>query len=542
MSKVRNILFIMCDQLRWDYLSCTGHPFLETPNIDQLASKGINFTRAFVQSPLCGPSRMSYLTGRYVHSHGSTFNGVPLSIGQTNIGDFIRPLGLRCVLVGKTHMTPDLESMKRLGVDKLSDLGILTSECGLEPIERDDGLWPEQNVEANYSYNNYLRSHGYDGNNPWHDWANSAEGPDGEILSGWYLNASHLPARVKEEHSETPYMTRRAIEFMTEQGEQPFLLHLSYIKPHWPYIVPSPYHNMYGHNQIIPANRSIEERQNAHPIIAAHMKHSESRNFSIDEVRNNVIPAYMGLIKQIDDQMGLLFSWMEKNGRMKDTMIIFTSDHGDYLGDHWLGEKELFHECSVRVPMIIYDPDKKADLTRGMKNSSLVESIDMIPTFLDQLKGLNDYEHVLEGQSLVPILHGEVDEINRKAVFSEIDYSPKPARNYTKREPAQARGYMIRTEKWKYILWEGSESQLFDLENDPNEFQDLGVSKKHKAIRDELHERIFIWSRNKAMRITISEEEVRRRTGGARKRGVIIGEWSTEETIKGQPESDYWIE
>ncbi|RZO37727.1 MAG: phosphonate monoester hydrolase [Rhodospirillaceae bacterium] len=542
MGKVRNILFIMCDQLRYDYLSCNGHPHLDTPHIDGLAAKGVNFVNAFVQSPLCGPSRMSYLTGRYVHSHGATWNGVPLSVGQTNIGDFMRPHGLRCALVGKTHMEPDADGMTRLGVDKMSSLGVLTSECGLEPVERDDGLWPDKLVDPNYAYNDFLKSKGYDGDNPWHDWANAAEGPNGEILSGWYLSSNHLPARVREEDSETPYMTGRAIEFMEAQGDHPFLLHLSYIKPHWPYIVPAPYHNMHGHNQILPPVRSDAERDNAHPVLEAHMKHPESLNFSIDNVRDNVMPAYMGLIKQIDEQMGRLFSWMEDAGRMDDTMIVFTSDHGDYLGDHWLGEKEMLHECSIRVPMIVYDPDTAADSTRGTKDETLVESLDMIPTFLDAFGGLVDKEHLLEGESLLPTMRGAQEVELRDAVFAEIDYSFKPARKYTGKEPAEARGFMIRTYRWKYLLWEGYRSQLFDLENDPNEFDDLGESADHANIRAELHERLFRWLRTRATRITISEEAVRHRTGGAPKQGIIIGEWSPEETIKGDPNSDYWVE
>ncbi|MEC7489365.1 MAG: sulfatase-like hydrolase/transferase [Pseudomonadota bacterium] len=541
MGKVRNILFIMCDQLRWDYLSCNGHPHLETPHIDGLASRGVNFTHAFVQSPLCGPSRMSYLTGRYVHSHGATWNGVPLSVGQTNIGDFLRPHGLRCALIGKTHMEADREGMSRLGIDRMSELGTLASECGLEPVERDDGLWPDKLVDPNYAYNRYLKSKGYDGENPWHNWANSAQGPDGRILSGWYLDSNHLPARVKEEHSETPYMTGRAIEFMQGQGKAPFLLHLSYIKPHWPYIVPSPYHNMYGHNQILPPVRSEAERDNPHPVLAAHMKHPESINFSLEEVRSNVMPAYMGLIKQIDDQMGRLFTWMEDAGRMDDTMIVFTSDHGDYLGDHWLGEKELFHECSVRVPMIIYDPDTASDKTRGTVDETLVESLDMIPTFLDVMGGVNDKEHLLEGKSLLPTLRSSRQGKPRDAVFAEIDYSFKPARKYVDKEPAEARGFMIRTRRWKYILWEGFPSQLFDLQTDPNEFINLNANVEHADLSAKLHERLFQWLRTRANRITISDEAVRQRTGGAPKQGIIIGEWSPEETIKGDPTSDYWI-
>ena len=102
---VRNILFIMADQLRADYLSCYDHPKLQTPAIDALAAQGVLFSRAFVQAPVCGPSRMSFYTGRYMSSHGSTWNGVPLRVGEMTIGDHLRPLGMRVALVGKTHMT-----------------------------------------------------------------------------------------------------------------------------------------------------------------------------------------------------------------------------------------------------------------------------------------------------------------------------------------------------------------------------------------------------------------------------------------------------
>lgn len=542
MGKVRNILFIMCDQLRWDYLSCNGHPHLETPNVDRLAANGVNFMRTYVQSPLCGPSRMSFLTGRYMFSHGATWNDVPLSVGQPNVGDWMRPCGLRCALVGKTHMAPDRDGMKRLGVDPASSLGALASQCGLEPVERDDGLWPDALVDPDYAYNRYLKSKGYDGDNPWHDWANSAEGPDGEILSGWYLGNNHLPARIREEDSETPYMTRRAIEFMERQGDAPFLLHLSYIKPHWPYVAPAPYHAAYGRNRILPAARSRTELDDPHPVIAAHMKHPESRCFAMDEVRANVVPAYMGLIKQIDDQLGILFDWLEANGRMDDTLIVFTSDHGDYLGDHWLGEKEMFHECSVRIPLVVYDPDAAADGTRGTRSDLFVESIDLIPTFLDLFGGWKDAGHVLEGRSLLPALRGRPNGEWRDAVFSESDFAFKPARRYLGIEPADARAFMVRTDRWKYILYEGYRPQLFDLETDPEEFRDLGRSPDHADVRAEMHERIFAWLRRRRTRVSISEEAVRKRTGGARGRGLIIGEWSPEETIKGDPDSDYWVD
>src|SRR5690606_28369562 len=119
-------------------------------------------------------------------------------------------------------------------------------------------------------------------------------------LSGWYLKHAREPARIPEEHSETAYTTRRAMDFIDDAGEQPWCLHLSYIKPHWPYIAPAPYHAMYGPQHVLPAVRSERERAEAHPVYRAFMQEPVSRAFSRDEVRATVIPAYMGLVKQID--------------------------------------------------------------------------------------------------------------------------------------------------------------------------------------------------------------------------------------------------
>ena len=114
MTAPRNVLFIMCDQLRHDYLGVYGHPHIRTPAIDRLAARGVRFTNAYVQSPICGPSRMSAYTGRYMRSHGSTWNGIPLRVGEPTLGDHLAEIGVRNVLVGKTHMVPDREGMARL--------------------------------------------------------------------------------------------------------------------------------------------------------------------------------------------------------------------------------------------------------------------------------------------------------------------------------------------------------------------------------------------------------------------------------------------
>ena len=140
---------------------------------------------------------------------------------------------------------------------------------------------------------------------------------------------------------------------------------------------------MYGPEHCLPPVRSQAEFDNAHPVMKTYMSNPVSSAFSKDHVRDAVLPAYMGLIKQADDQMGLLFDWLQRTGRMDDTMIVVTSDHGDFLGDHWMGEKQFFHDVSTKVPMIIYDPSPGAEATRGTTCDALVESIDLLPTFVE---------------------------------------------------------------------------------------------------------------------------------------------------------------
>ncbi|MCL4674527.1 MAG: alkaline phosphatase family protein, partial [Pararhodobacter sp.] len=475
----RNVLFIMADQLRWDYLSCYGHPHLHTPNIDRLASKGVRFNNAYVQSPFCGPSRMSTYTGRYCRSHGATWNGFPLRIGERTIGDHLRRIGVNPVIVGKTHMAADTDGMAWLGIDPVSEIGVQLSECGFTPFERDDGLHPNSGYDANPAYNDFLRQHGVNSPNPWDDHANSGLTEQGERKSGWLLNYSNLPADVPEALSETPYMTGRAIDFMEQAGDRPWLCHLSFIKPHWPYIVPAPYHDMYGPEHVIPPVRSDAEKETDHPVYKAYIESRICRTFSRDEVRERVIPAYMGLIKQIDDQLGRLFAYMDERGLMDNTMIVFTSDHGDYLGDHWMGEKDLFHDQSVKVPLIIYDPRSAADATRGQARDDLVEAIDLAPTFLNYFGG-EARPHIMEGRNLDPLLHRpETPADWRHYAISEYDYSTREARQIIGNAQHKAQLFMIRDARWKMTFAEGFRPMLFDLESDPQELHDLGAESDH---------------------------------------------------------------
>ena len=531
---VKNILFIMCDQLRWDYLSCYGHPHLHTPHIDALAARGVRFDQAFVQSPVCGPSRMSAYTGRYVHAHGASWNFVPLKAGEMTIGDHLRPLGVQSVLIGKTHMRADLAGMARLGIDPSSQIGRRISECGFDAFERDDGLHPWSGHDPDPTYNAWLRQHGFTGENPWEEWANMAEDDDGTLLSGWFLKYSDRPARIPDAFSETPYLTGRAMDLIDQAAadpdRQPFVAHVSYIKPHWPYIVPEPYASMYGPEHVLPVKRHESECQDPHPVYAAMQQHRVSRSFARDEVRQAVIPAYMGLIKQIDDQMGRLFQHLEDSGLADETMIIFTSDHGDYLGDHWMGEKEHFHDAATRVPLIIFDPDSRADATRGTVCNDIVQMIDLLPTFLDVYGG-TPVPHILDGLSLRPILFGETDRPDRPYAICEYDYSFQDARRTLDTPARKAWLRMIYDGRFKYILSEGYRPMLFDLQQDSDEFHDLGDDPAFADVRARLHEQLFEWARQPRQRATIPDGTIEATAVQERiaESGILIGYWDEAE-------------
>ena len=531
----KNVLFIMCDQLRVDYLSCYGHPHLHTPNIDALAARGVRFTQTFVQSTICGPSRMCAYTGRYMRSHGSTQNGVPLKVGELTLGDHLKKLDVRTVLVGKTHMVADEEGMERLGIEPDSVIGVRVSECGFEPYERDDGLHPDGPYSPDPAYDSYLRDKGYEAENPWEHLANSGQAADGSLQNGWLYSHADKPARVAEEDSETPYMTRRAMDFMREAASkgQRWCLHLSYIKPHWPYIVPAPYHAMYGPEHVLPASRTETERDRPHPILKAFQEERYSTVFNRDGARETVIPAYMGLIKQIDDQLGLLFRFMDEQGLTEETMVVFTSDHGDYLGDHWLGEKYLFHTPSVQVPLIIADPSPAADATRGRVCDALVEMIDLAPTFVETFGG-PALPHILEGRSLLPLLRGESPEW-RKVAISEYDYAFDLARIKLQVTVPDARLYMVYDGRFKYIHADGFAPMLYDLATDPQEFHDLGTDPAHAETRARLYEALAKWSRTTRTQTTVSDAEI---TGQDKRAlaydmnleaGILIGYWDEHE-------------
>jgi arylsulfatase A-like enzyme len=365
---------------------------------------------------------------------------------------------------------PDDDGLARLAIEAESELGHLLRHGGFREIDRHDGHHETRDADG---YSGWLRRQGYDSPAPWSDYVISAVDEGGSVVSGWQMRNVHLPARVAEPHSETAYTTDRAIDFMRERGDQPWVLHLSYVKPHWPYMAPAPYHARYTADQCLPVVKRASELRDAHPAVAAYRQHEESRNFARDDVVRHVRPAYQGLIAQLDDHLGRLFDFMDGQGLSRDTLVVFCADHGDFLGDHWLGEKELFYDTVQRVPFIVADPRADADATRGTVDDRFVECVDVVPTVLETL-GVPIPHHRIEGRSLLPLLRGETPAW-RDFVYSELDYGFKGARLALGRTPQQARAFSIRTATHRYVNWLDLPEQLFDLQADPSEIPGPGA-------------------------------------------------------------------
>jgi len=222
--------------------------------------------------------------------------------------------------------------------------------------------------------------------------------------------------------------------------------------------------------------------------------------------------------------------FLESRGLHETTMIVFTSDHGDYLGDHWMGEKDLFHDQSAKIPLIVIDPSESADRARGTVCDALVEAIDLAPTFIEYFGG-KPPDHILEGRSLMPLLHGEAPADWRKVVFSEYDYCMQDVRLKLNQPIEQCRLFMVFDGRWKYIHASGFRPMLYDLLEDPMELIDRGEDPACVDIIARLQSELFNWALHPKGHITTSTKKIAAYAGQQLqvKGGILIGIWDEAE-------------
>lgn len=456
MDKRRNVLFIIADQFRWDAVGAAGNPVVRTPNLDMLAREGVMFNHCFVQTAPCGPSRACIYTGRYACSHRSVQNMTPLVDAHDCLPVYLSRAGYRPALFGYNDyaVDPHVLPPDDPRVETLSYENFLPGWQTTYFHEYDS---PE--------YFAYLRRKGYPEHLLTREAIHRPNVP--EAASNDCLPWGH-PAHYQAEDSESQFMTSKAIEFLRRQGGHSWFLNVTYIKPHPPRVCPAPYHAMYADMPLRPAVRRPSELAIDHPYMR--YMHREPRLAS-DKDLHDTQANYYGMISELDSCLGRLFQSIKEAGQWDDTLILFTSDHGEYLGDHYLTDKGHFYDSGMRVPLIIRDPLEEAAATRGRRLDGLCESIDLAPTILDWLN--IPIPERFQGRSLLaPLRNG--DERGKDAIFYEYDFRVDRPRDVCP-DPDRCLVWVVRDNDYKYVQFAepAMEPLFFDIRNDPGEFEDL---------------------------------------------------------------------
>jgi len=418
MSKKPNVLLIFTDMQRADTIHALGNPIIKTPNLDRLAKEGTAFNSCYSPSPVCVPARCCMHYGIYPQKTGLFTNGIMPPDNGNSIPAALGKEGYITQAIGKCHFTPD----------KLAPRGfqqrLVQEECCSDPRSDDYCKW--------------LQDNNYDFDEP--------HGTRGEM---YYIPQISLHS---EKDHPSNWIGDRSIEFIQKQAdsEQPWMLFSSFIHPHPPFAPPKPWHKLYR-APMMPLPEVPEHSDSLHTWINHYQNRYKYRDYGIDKnLLRNMKAYYYATISFIDYQIGRILDALEQSGELDNTLIIFTSDHGEYLGDYNCFGKRSMHDASSRVPMIVRYPKRFA---AGAVCNQAVNLVDVFPT-IRAATGTEMSNTDLDGVDLAEIATGKC---TRKAVFSQFGEDAKAI-------------YMAVTREWKYFYSAGDDHEfLFDRINDPRE-------------------------------------------------------------------------
>jgi arylsulfatase A-like enzyme len=472
----RNVLFITVDQWRGDSLSCMGHPVVETPNIDALAAGGVLFANHWANAAPCGPSRACLYTGMYMQNHRSVMNGTPLDARFTNMALEARRAGYDPVLFGYTDTSVDPRTVPAGDPRTFTYEGVLP---GFNPIVNDP-------LEGGaLEWGKWLADHGID--------VPSDPGSLYEADTGYPGADEHAstwaPTKFPAELSETAFMTEKVTEWLSRHGGEPFFMHISYIRPHPPRRNPAGYHDLYSEQQVgaFTGFATPEEEAAFHPVNAALLALPVTAAPHDERERRQLRATYYGAQKEVDDQLGRLFGFLEAKGLASNTLVVLTSDHGEMGGDHWLLEKCGYWDESFHIPLVVRDPFAPADATRGLVVRQPTESVDVSATVLDWL-GL-EVPRQVDGWPLTPFLRtGVAPEHWRTAAHWEWDFRHaqfRVAEQYFGVPGEHCSLAVLRSADAKYVQFAADAAVLppllFDLKADPGHTCNLAASQVGSA-------------------------------------------------------------
>lgn len=473
----RKILFITADQWRGDALGLLGHPAAVTPNLDRLAADGVLFRNHFTASAPCGPARTTLLTGLYPFIHRSVRNGTPLDKRHTNLALEARRAGRDPVLFGYTDSSADPRDMA-------PDDPRLRSYEGVLPGFR---LEASLNEGCLSGWLTELARKGYAIPETHSDIYLPSEIPSDP------MRFTRSAARYTAEDSDTAYIADKVIDFLRLRRREDWLIHAVFLRPHPPLIAPAPYNTAVDIRNIpAPVRLASREAEAAtHPYLAEWMKEMSLPGYFDSPLDLHALPeedrdamraVYFGLITEVDAQIGRIIDHLKSTGEYDETLIIFTSDHGEMLGDHWCWGKGGYFDASNHVPLIIRDPDAPRS-ARGRQVSAFTESVDLMPTILDWMGSPTPGEN--NGHSLAPWISGVTPDRWRRAAFWEFDFRNPVTERYEKAlglSPDECTLNVIRDRDFKYVHFTALPPLLFDLRKDPGELVNLADDPAYTRI------------------------------------------------------------
>lgn len=444
-----NLMLITVDQMRRDCMSAANHPVVETPHLDEMCHMGHRFTHAYSSVPTCIPARAALLTGLSQRRHGRVGyeDGVDWSYPHTIASELTRA-GYQTQCIGKMHVFP------------------ARNRCGFENVLLHDGYLHHSRKRGQAS-----QAH-YEGVDDYLYWLKEQCGIRSDLPdSGLGCNAwVARPWQHEEAFHPTNWCAAQTIDFFRRRDPcMPFFLHTSFVRPHSPLDPPAFYFDLYQ-NKAFPAppvGDWADTQDAAHNGLLTDCSHGIIPQEALHRGR----AAYYGSITHIDHQIGRILQVMGEYGLLENTIILFTSDHGDLLGDHNLFRKALPYEGSAGIPLVLYDPANLLQLSRGTIQDPLVELRDIMPTLLE-LAGAPLPPEV-DGKSLLPLLRGQGDRL----------------RDYLHGEHAfgALSNQFIVTKTDKYIWYSQSgQEQYFDLVTDPLECHNLIDAPEHRERIDRL--------------------------------------------------------
>lgn len=461
----QNMLFILSDEHNRNVLRCYGDEIVETPNLDALAARGTRFTDAYTNSPICVPARASLATGQYAHTIGCWDNAAPYHGEPQSWHHVLRDAGHEVVSIGKLHFRSADDdngfSEEILPLHVVGGAGDLKSLLRRDPPQK--GGLDKMSKDASEGVGEY---------------------------------ASYDEA-----------ITAAAVNWIAEQGaktQKPWCLFVSLTMPHFPLIADPKFFSLYRERTLEELRGGRDLPPSEHAFIAEMRQRRDYDAYFTDERRRTALQAYYGMVSHVDDMVGRLVAALETAGLTGSTRVIYSSDHGDNLGNRGLWGKSVMYDDSAAIPMIAAG----AGIPENAVNTTPVSLVDIFPTVVQAVGAPMEAVQGLPGESLFDIVALPNRE---RSVFSEYHASGSPTG-----------AFMLRKGRWKLVVYPGYASQLFDMESDPNETDDLSSDPAQVNIRAALESELAkIANPDEVNAQAFADQENRIRLNGGR--DAILG-------------------